>query len=63
MISSNEYVGKTKREFKKRVSEHRDYVKKDDKEQPAGEHFNKKGNSVHNLSDLMSQRAPIDPEI
>ena len=56
IISSNEYVGKTRREYKKRISEHRDYVKREDKEQPAGEHFNKKGHSVHNLSGLVLEQ-------
>ena len=44
-----EYVGKTKRKFKDRLAEHRDYPKRDVVREPSGSHFTKRG---HNVSDL-----------
>ena len=44
-----EYIGMTKRTFQKRLSEHRDYPKRDVFTEPSGEHFSKRGHSVANL--------------
>ena len=44
-----EYVGMTTRQFKDRLSEHRDYPKRDVMTEPAGEHFNKPGHGVHHM--------------
>ena len=44
-----EYIGMTKRSFKKRFSEHRDYPKRNVITEPSGEHFTKRGHSVANL--------------
>ena len=61
IVSSNEYVGKSRRQFKERLSEHRDYVKRGEVEQPSGEHFSKPGHSVHNLSGLVLEQRPFCP--
>ena len=42
-------MGKTKRKFKDRLAEHRDYPKRDVVTEPSGGHFTKRG---HNVSDL-----------
>ena len=39
----------TKRTFQKRLSEHRDYPKRDVLTEPSGEHFSKRGHSVAHL--------------
>ena len=39
----------TTRKFKNRMSEHRDYPKRDVETEPSGEHFNKPGHSVADL--------------
>ena len=39
----------TKRSFKQRFSEHRDYPKRDVTSEPSGEHFTKAGHSVADL--------------
>ena len=39
----------TSRSFKTRMSEHRDYPKRDIDTEPSGQHFTKRG---HNVSDL-----------
>ena len=44
-----EYVGMTSRSFKTRMSEHRDYPKRDIDTEPSGQHFTKRG---HNVSDM-----------
>ena len=44
-----EYIGMTKRSFKLRFSEHRDYPKRDVTSEPSGEHFTKAGHSVADL--------------
>ena len=51
-----EYIGMTKRTFKKRLSEHRDYVKRDILTEPSGEHFAKSGHSVANLKGQVLER-------
>ena len=47
-----EYIGKTKRTFKTRLSEHRDYIKSCNTSEVAGEHFTKAGHSVANFKCL-----------
>ena len=51
-----EYIGKTKRKFKDRFAEHRDYVKSENLTQPAGEHFNSKGHSVAHLKGMVVEK-------
>ena len=46
----------TKRSFKLRLSEHRDYPKRDILTEPSGEHFNKMGHSVANLKGQVLER-------
>ena len=41
-----EYIGMTSRKFKQRMSEHRDYPKRDVLTEPSGEHFTKRGYNV-----------------
>ena len=51
-----EYVGMTTRQFKDRLSEHRDYPKRDVFTEPSGEHFNKPGHGVHHLKGQVIER-------
>ena len=51
-----EYVGKTKRKFQIRFSEHRDYAKNMKLSEPSGDHFNKPGHSVHNLKGMVLEK-------
>ena len=44
-----EYIGMTKRAFRHRFAEHRNYPKQDFQNKPSGDHFTKKGHSVANL--------------
>ena len=44
-----EYIGMTPRTFKERMSEHRDYPKRDVLTEPSGEHFTQRGHSVAHL--------------
>jgi hypothetical protein len=44
-----EYIGMTSRTFKQRMSEHRDYPKRDVLTEPSGEHFTKRGHNVAHL--------------
>ena len=44
-----EYIGMTTRTFKERMSEHRDYPKRDVLTEPSGEHFTQRGHSVAHL--------------
>ena len=59
-----EYVGKTKRNFKERLSEHRYYPKRDVTTEPSGSHFTK---SCHNISHvrrlILEQVRSSDPFI
>ena len=41
-----EYVGMTSRSFKTRMSEHRDYPKRDVDTESSGQHFTKRGHNV-----------------
>ena len=51
-----EYVGKTKRKFKNRLTEHRDYPKRDILTEPSGCHFTKRGHNVSNLKGLVLEK-------
>ena len=44
-----EYIGKSTRAFSQRMAEHRDYVKSENLEQPAGRHFNSSSHTVAHL--------------
>ena len=46
------YIGRTKRKFKVRMSEHRDYPKNGRVEEPSGEHFRLPGHAVSDLFGL-----------
>ena len=48
-----EYVGMTTRQFKERLSEHRDYPKRDVITEPSGLHFTKPGHNVSHLRGLV----------
>ena len=49
-----EYIGKTSLSFQKRFSQHRDYVKRDQNEEPSGAHFNLvPGHSVSDIKGLV----------
>ena len=51
-----EYIGKSKRRFKDRLSEHRDYVKRDVTSEPSGGHFSKRGHDVSHLKGLVLEQ-------
>ena len=51
-----EYIGESKRPFKDRFSEHRDYIKSENILYPAGLHFNKKGHSVADLKGMVIEK-------
>ena len=51
-----QYNGKTQKQFKKRFSEHQDYVMRDITDQPSGEHFTKPRHSVHDLEGLVIEK-------
>ena len=51
-----EYIGQTKRKFKDRLSEHRDYVKRDVISEPSGDHFSKRGHNVAHLKGLVLEQ-------
>ena len=51
-----EYVGKTTRQFKDRLAEHRDYPKRDVLTEPSGRHFNKAGHDVSHLRGLVLEK-------
>ena len=46
----------TTRSFKKRLSEHRDYPKRDGTTEPSGEHFTKRGHSVADVKGLVLEK-------
>ena len=48
-----EYIGKTKRQFKDRLAEHRDYPKRDVVSEPSGHHFTQPGHDVSHLRGLV----------
>ena len=49
----NEYVGRSKRRFQDRYSEHRDYPKADNTSEPSGEHFTLPGHDVSQLKGMV----------
>ena len=51
-----EYIGMTTRTFKKRLSEHRDYPKRNVTTEPSGEHFTKRGHTVADLKGLVLEK-------
>ena len=51
-----EYIGKTKRKFKDRLSEHRDYPKREVTTEPSGSHFTKRGHNVSHLRGLILEQ-------
>ena len=52
----NSYIGKTTQTFQKRFSQHRDYVKRKELDEPAGEHFNLPGHSVSDLEGIVIEQ-------
>ena len=48
-----EYIGLTTRKFKKRLGEHKQYVRSELLEEPSGFHFNKPGHSISHLAGLV----------
>ena len=52
----NSYIGKTIQTFQKRFSQHRDYIKSNDKNEPSGEHFNLPGHSVSDIEGLVIEK-------
>ena len=51
-----EYIGKTTRQFKDRLAEHRDYPKRDILTEPSGGHFTKSGHNVSHLKGLVLEK-------
>ena len=51
-----EYVGRSKRSFQERFSEHRDYVKGKKTAESAGAHSNLKGHSITHLRGLAIEK-------
>ena len=59
-----EYIGKTTRQFKDRLAEHRDYPKRDVVTEPSGHHFTKGGHNVSHLKGLVLEKVRnTDPYI
>ena len=60
-----EYIGKSTLSFQKRFSQHRDYVKRDQNEEPSGAHFNLvPGHSVSDMKGLVLEHCKSsDPYI
>ena len=48
-----EYIGLTRRSYKQRLSEHKQYVKSNVLETPSGFHFNQPGHNLSHLSGLI----------
>jgi hypothetical protein len=51
-----EYIGQTKRKFKDRLAEHRDYPKREVVTEPSGAHFTKRGHDVSHLRGLVLEQ-------
>ena len=51
-----EYVGMTSRSFQARMSEHRDYPKRDVTTEPSGYHFTQRGHNVSDLKGLVLEK-------
>ena len=59
-----EYIGQTKRKFKDRLAEHRDYPKCEVVTEPSGAHFTKRGHNVsHHRGLVLEQVRNSDPFI
>ena len=54
-----EYIGMTTRTFKDRLSEHRDYSKRDVITEPSVRHFTQPGNNVADMKGLVSKKSGI----
>ena len=52
----NSYIGKTTRTFQQRFSEHRDYVKSENINEPSGHHFNLPGHNVSHIEGLVIEQ-------
>ena len=55
----NEYIGMTKITFRKRMGEHRDYVKRYIVSEPSGEHFSKPGHIVAHLKGQVLEKLEV----
>ena len=53
---SDWYVGKTTQTFQQRFSQHREYIKSDNLNEPAGEHFNQPGHSVSDFEGMIIEK-------
>ena len=51
-----EYIGQTKRKFKDRLAEHRDYPKCEVVTEPSGAQFTKRGHNVSHHRDLVLEQ-------
>ena len=51
-VKGTNYIGRTKRKYKQRMAEHRDYPKSGRTEEPSGEHFRLPGHAVSDLFGL-----------
>ena len=59
-----DYIGMTSRTFKQRMGEHRDYAKRDVLTEPAGEHFNQRGQTVVDMKGQVLEKVKnLDPFI
>ena len=50
------YIGKTGKSFKARYSEHWDYIKSENINEPSGLHFNKPGHSISDMNGLVIEK-------
>ena len=50
------YIGKTRKTFQQRFSQHRDYVKREILTEPSGEHFNLPGHSISDIEGLVIEQ-------
>ena len=48
-----EYIGLTTRQYRNRLSEHKQYIRSEKLEEPSGFHFNKAGHNISHLSGLV----------
>jgi hypothetical protein len=51
-----EYVGLSSRSFKKRFSEHKQYIRSNDIKKPIGYHFNQSGHDISHLKGLVLEQ-------
>ena len=57
------YVGETKRHFRKRLAEHRGYVRNEHLDQATGAHFNLPGHSVANMKMTIIEQVKKDCDL